>query len=102
MSAKKKRHKLIEDIVLERGALCIGAFGGFWMFRRKRQRDVDKLCEGGLLKGGMAALSYRRGSQTPHLIKDFRPIWPKSVILARRQQADPDGATVFISIGSTC
>ena len=49
MSAKKKkRHKLIEDIVLERGALSVGALAEVLdVSTQTIRRDVDKLCEGG-------------------------------------------------------
>ena len=89
MSAKKKkRHKLIEDIVLERGALSVGALAEVLdVSTQTIRRDVDKLCEGGLLKRrhGRVELSPRQSNT--HLIKGFRPIWRKSVILARLQQS---------------
>ena len=68
MSAKKKkRHKLIEDIVLERGALSVGALAEVLdVSTQTIRRDVDKLCEGGLLKRrhGRVELSPRQ-SNTP-------------------------------------
>lgn len=52
MSAKKrKRHKAIKEIVLERGALSLGALADILdVSTQTIRRDVDKLCEDGSLK----------------------------------------------------
>ena len=46
MSAKKrKRHKAIKEIVLERGALSLGALADILdVSTQTIRRDVDKLC----------------------------------------------------------
>ena len=71
MSAKKKkRHKLIEDIVLERGALSVGALAEVLdVSTQTIRRDVDKLCEGGLLKRrhGRVELCFN----APRRVADF-------------------------------
>jgi DeoR family glycerol-3-phosphate regulon repressor len=93
MSAKKKkRHKLIEDIVLERGALSVGALAEVLdVSTQTIRRDVDKLCEGGLLKRRHGRVEQRLSTN----LAEKRNIGEAAAELI------PDGATVFISIGST-
>ena len=104
MSAKKKkRHKLIEDIVLERGALSVGALAEVLdVSTQTIRRDVDKLCEGGLLKRrhGRVGLSPRQ-SNTPFDQRLSTNLAEKRNIGEAAAELIPDGATVFISIGST-
>ena len=104
MSAKKKkRHKLIEDIVLERGALSVGALAEVLdVSTQTIRRDVDKLCEGGLLKRrhGRVELSPWQ-SNTPFDQRLSTNLVEKRNIGKAAAELIPDGATVFISIGST-
>ena len=104
MSAKKKkRHKLIEDIVLERGALSVGVLAEVLdVSTQTIRRDVDKLCEGGLLKRrhGRVELTPRQ-SNTPFDQRLSTNLAEKRNIGEAAAELIPDGATVFISIGST-
>ena len=104
MSAKKKkRHKLIEDIVLEHGALSVGALAEIMdVSTQTIRRDVDELCEGGLLKRryGHVELSALQ-SNTPFDQRLSTNLAEKRNIGEAAAKLIPDGATIFISIGST-
>lgn len=102
-SKKKKRHRLIEDIVLEHGALSVGALAEVLdVSTQTIRRDVDKLCAVGLLKRrhGHVELSLWQ-SNTPFDQRVSTNLAEKRNIGEAAAELIPDGSTVFISIGST-
>lgn len=104
MSAKrKKRHTAIMEIVLERGALSLGALAEILNVSTQTiRRDVDKLCGGGSLKRrhGRVELIPKQ-SNTPFDLRASKNLAEKRDIGEAAANLIPDGATVFISIGST-
>ena len=104
MSAKKnKRRKHIEKFVLERGAVSIGALAEILdVSTQTIRRDIDKLCEGGLLsrRHGRVELAQRH-SNTPFDQRVSTNLEEKRDIGEVAVELIPDGSTIFISIGST-
>ncbi len=104
MSAKKrKRHKAIKEIVLERGALSLGALADILdVSTQTIRRDVDKLCEDGSLKRrhGRVELMPKQ-SNTSFDLRVSTNLAEKRDIGEAAANLIPDGATIFISIGST-
>ena len=104
MSAKKnKRRKQIEKFVLERGAVSIGALAKILNVSTQTiRRDIDKLCEGGLLsrRHGWVELAQKH-SNTPFDQRVSTNLLEKRDIGEVAVELIPDGSTIFISIGST-
>ena len=104
MSAKKKkRREAIKDIMLERGALSLGALAEILdVSTQTIRRDVDKLCDGGTLKRrhGRVELIPKQ-LNTPFDLRVSTNWAEKRDIGQAAANLIPDGATIFISIGST-
>ena len=104
MSQKKnKRRKHIEKFLLEHGAVSIGALAEILNVSTQTiRRDIDKLCEGGLLnrRHGRVELTQRH-SNTPFDQRASTNLAEKRDIGAATAELIPDGSTIFISIGST-
>lgn len=102
-SKKRKRRDAITTLVLERGAVTVGSLAErFDVSMQTIRRDVDALCEGDMLHRmhGRIELS-QEFLNTPF---DQRAATnPSGKLAIGRAAAEliPDGASVFISIGST-
>ena len=104
MSAKKrKRRTRISDIVSERGAISVGALADMLdVSMQTIRRDIDKLCEGDTLRRrhGRVELA-KQHLNTPFDERAGTNLVEKRDIGEAAASLIPDGATVFISIGST-
>jgi len=104
MSAKKrKRRTRISDIVSERGAVSVGALADMLdVSMQTIRRDIDKLCEGDTLRRrhGRVELA-KQHLNTPFDERAGTNLVEKRDIGEAAASLIPDGATVFISIGST-
>ncbi len=104
MSAKKrKRRASIVDLVNERGAISVGALAELLdVSTQTIRRDIDKLCEGGTLrrKHGRVELDRQR-LNTPFDERAATNPDGKRDIAEAAAELIPDGASLFISIGST-
>ncbi len=104
MSVKKhKRRQNIENFVLERGVVSIGALAEILNVSTQTiRRDIDKLCEGNLLSRKHGRVELAQGhSNTPFDQRISTNLAEKRGIGEAAVELIPDGATIFISIGST-
>ena len=104
MSSKKaKRRGAITALVLERGAVTVGSLADrFDVSMQTIRRDVDALCEGDMLHRvhGRIELS-QEFLNTPFDQRAGTNLLGKRAIGEAAASLIPDGATLFISIGST-
>lgn len=104
MSKKKQmRRENILRIVQERGAVSVGALADLLdVSTQTIRRDIDKLCEGDTLrrKHGRVELAEEH-LNTPFDTRAMTNPVGKRDIGETAAQMIPDGATLFISIGST-
>jgi DeoR family glycerol-3-phosphate regulon repressor len=104
MSSKKaKRREAITTLVLEQGAVTVGSLAErFDVTMQTIRRDVDKLCEGDMLHRvhGRIELS-QEFLNTPFDQRAGTNLLGKRAIGEAAASLIPDGATLFISIGST-
>ncbi|WP_108482302.1 DeoR/GlpR family DNA-binding transcription regulator [Oceaniglobus ichthyenteri] len=102
-SRKRSRRQAISDLVLEQGAATVGALAeGFGVSMQTIRRDLDALCEGDMLHRvhGRIELS-KEYLNTPFDQRADTNLLGKRAIGQAAAALIPDGATVFISIGST-
>ena len=104
MSKKKQqRRNRITEIVLERGAVSVEALAEFLdVSTQTIRRDIDKLCEGEMLRRrhGRVELAEKHAN-TPFDQRAGTNLAGKRDIGEAAAALIPDGATLFISIGST-
>ena len=104
MSSKKRnRRDRITEIVRERGAISVGALAEILdVSTQTIRRDIDKLCEDDSLKRkhGRVELDAQH-LNTPFDQRAGTNLAGKRDIGEAAAELIPDGATVFISIGST-
>lgn len=104
MSSKKaRRREAIAALVLERGAVTVGSLAErFDVSMQTIRRDVDTLCEGDMLHRvhGRIELS-EEFLNTPFNQSAGTNFLGKRAIGEAAANLIPDGATLFISIGST-
>lgn len=104
MSSKKRnRREAITSLVQEQGALTVGALAErFDVSMQTIRRDIDALCEGDMLHRvhGRIELS-EEFLNTPFDQRAVTNLVGKRAIGEAAARMIPDGATVFISIGST-
>jgi len=104
MSSKKlNRRERIEEIVLERGAISVGALAEVLdVSTQTIRRDIDELCEGDTLRRrhGRVEMDPQQ-LNTPFDQRAGTNLAAKRDIGEAAAELVPDGATVFISIGST-
>ena len=104
MSAKKrKRRASIVELVHERGAVSVGALAEILdVSTQTIRRDIDKLCEGDTLrrKHGRVELD-RKHLNTPFDERAATNPDGKHDVAEAAAALIPDGATLFLSIGST-
>jgi DeoR family transcriptional regulator, glycerol-3-phosphate regulon repressor len=104
MSKKKqKRRERISEIVLERGAVSVEALAEFLdVSTQTIRRDIDQLCEGDMLRRRHGRVEL--AEQHANISFDQRAgtnLAGKRNIGEAAAALIPDGATIFISIGST-
>lgn len=104
MSAKKrKRREQIVTVVMERGSISVGSLAEmFDVTTQTIRRDIDRLCEGDTLRRRHGRVELAE----PHLNTPFDQRAGTNLVGKRdigeaAVRLIPDGATVFISIGST-
>jgi DeoR family transcriptional regulator, glycerol-3-phosphate regulon repressor len=104
MSSKKhRRREAIAALVLEQGAVSVGSLAErFDVSMQTIRRDVDELCEGDMLHRvhGRIELS-EEFLNTPFDQRAGTNLMGKRAIGDAAANLIPDGATLFISIGST-
>lgn len=104
MSARKRqRRDQITDIVLERGAISVGALAELLdVSTQTIRRDIDTLCEGDTLRRrhGRVELDGQH-LNTPFDQRAGTNLSAKRDIGEAAARLIPDGATLFMSIGST-
>jgi len=104
MSSKKRtRREAITQLVLEQGAVSVGSLAErFDVSMQTIRRDVDALCEGDMLHRvhGRIELS-EEFLNTPFDQRAGTNLVGKRAIGQAAARLIPDGATLFISIGST-
>ncbi|MEB8385863.1 DeoR/GlpR family DNA-binding transcription regulator [Rhodobacteraceae bacterium KMM 6894] len=104
MSAKKRqRRDQITDIVLERGAITVGALADLLEVSTQTiRRDIDILCEGDTLRRRHGRIELdAQHLNTPFDQRAGTNLAGKRAIGAAAARLIPDGATLFMSIGST-
>ncbi|MFK7762538.1 MAG: DeoR/GlpR family DNA-binding transcription regulator [Roseobacter sp.] len=102
-SKKRRRREAITALVLEQGAVTVGSLAErFDVSMQTIRRDVDALCEGDMLHRvhGRIELSAEF-LNTPFDQRAGTNLVGKRAIGETTAELIPDGATVFISIGST-
>ena len=104
MSSKKvNRREKIEEIVLERGAISVGSLAEtLGVSTQTIRRDIDELCVGDTLlrRHGRVEMDPKQ-LNTPFDQRAGTNLAGKRDIGEAAAELIPDGATVFISIGST-
>jgi DeoR family glycerol-3-phosphate regulon repressor len=104
MTTKKQNRRIqITKIVLERGAVSVGALAEMLdVSTQTIRRDIDGLCEGDTLRRrhGRVELA-KQHLNTPFDQRAGTNLVAKRDIGEAAASLIPDGATVFISIGST-
>jgi DeoR family glycerol-3-phosphate regulon repressor len=104
MSAKKRqRRERIMSIVMERGSVSVGSLAEMLdVTTQTIRRDIDKLCEGDTLRRRHGRVELEEQHlNTPFDQRAGTNMAGKRVIGEAAVELIPDGATVFISIGST-
>jgi DeoR family glycerol-3-phosphate regulon repressor len=102
-SKKRKRREQITNIVLERGVISVGALAEMLdVSTQTIRRDIDTLCEGETLRRrhGRIELDAQR-LNTPFDQRAGTNLASKRDIGEAAAEMIPDGASIFISIGST-
>lgn len=102
-SKKKLRRDKISDLVLERGAMSVGALAEMLdVSTQTIRRDIDKLCASDHLRRvhGRVELA-EQNSNTPFDQRAGTNLVSKRSIGEAAARLIPDGATLFIAIGST-
>jgi DeoR family glycerol-3-phosphate regulon repressor len=100
---KRKRREQITNIVLERGVISVGALAEMLdVSTQTIRRDIDTLCEGETLRRrhGRIELDAQR-LNTPFDQRAGTNLASKRDIGEAAAEMIPDGASIFISIGST-
>jgi DeoR family glycerol-3-phosphate regulon repressor len=104
MTTKKQNRRVqITEIVLERGAVSVGALAeALDVSTQTIRRDIDKLCEGDTLRRrhGRVELA-KQHLNTPFDQRAGTNLVEKRDIGEAAAALIPDGASIFISIGST-
>jgi DeoR family glycerol-3-phosphate regulon repressor len=101
--SKSRRGEKILALVNERGAISVGALAELLdVSMQTIRRDVDELCDGENLRRlhGRVELA-EKSLNTPFDLRTGTNLAAKEAIGAAAARLVPDGATIFISIGST-
>lgn len=102
-SKKRQRRDQITDIVLERGAITVGALADLLdVSTQTIRRDIDTLCEGDTLRRRHGRIELdAQHLNTPFDQRAGTNLAGKRAIGEAAAALIPDGATLFMSIGST-
>ena len=100
---KRKRHDSILGLVHERGVMSVGALAEkLGVSMQTIRRDLDELCEGETLLRRHGRIELNEGQRnTPFDQRAATNPIGKQEIGEAAAELIPDGATLFISIGST-
>jgi len=100
---KRKRHEKITALVMERGAISVGELAEILgVSMQTIRRDIDELCEGDTLRRLHGRVELAKGaSNTPFDERTDTNFSAKQAIGEAAAELIPDGASLFISIGST-
>lgn len=100
---KRKRRERIMDLVLERGVISVGALAEMLdVSTQTIRRDIDELCEGENLRRMHGRVELAKGAlNTPFDERTDTNFAAKQAIGEAAANLIPDGASLFISIGST-
>jgi DeoR family glycerol-3-phosphate regulon repressor len=102
-SKKTRRHDLIQQVVQEQGGVSVGALAEmFGVSMQTIRRDLDILCDGENLHRSHGRIELAEGRRnTPFDQRAGTNLVGKRAIASAAAALIPDGATLFISIGST-
>lgn len=102
-SKKRRRREAISALVLEQGAVTVGSLAErFDVSMQTIRRDVDALCEGDMLHRVHGRIEMSREFlNTPFDQRAGTNLMGKRAIGEVASELIPNGATLFISIGST-
>lgn len=102
-SKKTRRHDLIQQAVQEQGGVSVGALAEmFGVSMQTIRRDLDILCDGENLHRSHGRIELAEGRRnTPFDQRAGTNLLGKRAIASGAAALIPDGATLFISIGST-
>lgn len=100
---KRQRHEKISALVLERGVISVGALAEILdVSMQTIRRDIDELCEGETLRRLHGRVELARDAlNTPFDERTDTNFAAKQAIGEAAAKLIPDGASLFISIGST-
>ncbi len=103
LTKKRQRRDRITEVVLERGAVTVGALAEMLdVSMQTIRRDIDKLCEGETLRRRHGRIELgEQHLNTPFDQRAGTNLVGKRDIGEAAAALIPDGATLFISIGST-
>ncbi|WP_297770238.1 DeoR/GlpR family DNA-binding transcription regulator [uncultured Roseovarius sp.] len=103
VSKKTRRHDLIQQVVQEQGGVSVGALAEmFGVSMQTIRRDLDILCDGDTLHRSHGRIELAEGRRnTPFDQRAGTNLVGKRAIASAAAALIPDGATLFISIGST-
>ncbi|TFL17220.1 DeoR/GlpR family DNA-binding transcription regulator [Jannaschia formosa] len=102
-SKKVTRRDLIRQVVQEKGGVSVGALAEmFGVSTQTIRRDLDTLSADETLQRGHGRIELAEGSRnTPFDQRAGTNLLGKRAIAGRAAAMIPDGATLFLSIGST-
>ncbi|MCG6883229.1 MAG: DeoR/GlpR family DNA-binding transcription regulator [Silicimonas sp.] len=102
-SKKLRRRDLIQQVVQERGGVSVGALAEMLAVSTQTiRRDLDVLCDGGGLRRAHGRIELAEDRlNTPFDQRAGTNLVGKRAIAEVAAAQIPDGATMFISIGST-
>ena len=102
-SKKVKRHHLILQVVQERGSVSVGSLAEMLdVSTQTIRRDIDLLCDGENLRRAHGRIELAEGRlNTPFDQRAGTNLAGKRAIAEAAAMQIPDGATLFVSIGST-
>jgi DeoR family glycerol-3-phosphate regulon repressor len=103
MSKKDRRSDLIQQFVQERGAISVGALADMLgVSMQTIRRDLEGLCEDGTIRRTHGRIELAEGRlNTPFDQRAGTNLVGKRAIAEVAANMIPDGATLFVSIGST-
>lgn len=104
MASKKiRRHELILELVRERGGVSVGSLSEMLgVSMQTIRRDVDVLCDGKTLRRAHGRIELTAGHiNTPFDQRAGTNLMGKRAIASVVASQIPNGATLFMSIGST-
>lgn len=105
MGAKERQDSILEWARQERHVEVEAIAQRFGVTPQTIRRDINKLCELGLLRrryGGVSLPTTTNGTNSPIGDRQVRNIATKQMIARQIAASIPDDATVSLGVGSTC